>query len=149
MKTTLLHNGFIGSFEVSIEDNILFGEILHINDLVTYEASTPDELKRSFIEAVEDYIATCAQLGKEPNKPFSGTFNVRIGADLHKQLGYFATEHNKKINEVVKDAIDCHINGKHQHIHHHYQDDRADYSGEFRISEPTHAPRRVQLTVVR
>lgn len=85
MNKMLNYKGYFGSIEVSIEDGILHGKIQCINDIVTYEAETPNELKSAFEEAVTDYLETCKELGKSPDKPMSGSFNIRIGSELHKK----------------------------------------------------------------
>ncbi len=79
MKDILRYKGFIGSIEISIEDDCLHGKLLFINDLVTYEARTPNQLQAEFESAVEDYLTTCKELGRSPDKPFKGTFNIRVG----------------------------------------------------------------------
>lgn len=48
MNKMLNYKGYFGSIEVSIEDGILHGKIQCINDIVTYEAETPNELKSAF-----------------------------------------------------------------------------------------------------
>lgn len=55
--TTLSHRGYTGSVEYSAEDKIYFGKILHIADLVSYEAETPSKLQIEFEDAVDDYIS--------------------------------------------------------------------------------------------
>lgn len=117
---TLEYKGFQGSVNFDLETNVLHGKILHINDLVSYEAESVDGLNKSFIEAVEDYLETCELLGVEPEKPFSGSFNIRIGQELHKDLAKFSARHGSSINDVVKEAINCHVNGRHNEIHHHH-----------------------------
>jgi predicted HicB family RNase H-like nuclease len=108
MKDLLRYKGFLGSIEVSIGDNCIHGKILFIDDVVTYEAESPAQLEAEFKAAVEDYLATCKALGRDPNKPFSGSFNVRIGPDLHQKIAKHAAVTNSSINEVVKQAlIEC------------------------------------------
>ena len=107
MKNNILkYNGYFGTIDFSLSDNILFGKIIGIDDLVTYEATTLDALKKSFIEAVEDYLDTCKEVGKQPNKNFSGIFNVRTSTILHKELSFLATSRKMKLNEVVNIAFD-------------------------------------------
>ncbi len=48
---------FIGSVHYSVKDDLLFGKIEGISDLVTFEGTSVKELRKSFKEAVEDYIA--------------------------------------------------------------------------------------------
>jgi predicted HicB family RNase H-like nuclease len=122
-KSLFTYRGFTGSVGVSVADNCLYGKILFINDLVNYRADSPVELEKEFKDAVDDYLETCKEYGLEPNKPFSGTFNVRIGSDLHKQVALLAFEEDLKINQVVKNALHDYVRSKivdtvhHSHIH--------------------------------
>jgi predicted HicB family RNase H-like nuclease len=105
MNDLMKYKGFCGSCDVSFEDRILHGKIECINDLVTYEAETPAELEKVFKESVDDYIETCELLGKQPDKPMSGTFNVRVGPDLHKKLYIKSKEKDVSLNDVVKTLL--------------------------------------------
>lgn len=105
MSDFLNYKGYYGSIEVSIEDNVLHGKILFINDLVTYEANNVSGLKTAFQEEVDDYIAFCAEVGKEPEKPFRGTFNVRIDPELHKKAAIEAVKRGLTLNQFVSTAI--------------------------------------------
>ena len=84
-KDHLKYKGYEGTIETSIEDDILFGTIAFINDTVTYEAETITKLKEEFHSAVDHYLKLCEKVGKEPDKPFKGIFNVRISPELHKE----------------------------------------------------------------
>ena len=84
MEQIFQHKGYLGSVELSMEDEVLHGKLLYINDLVTYEGDTIPELKTAFIESVEDYISFCEKNGKSPEKPFKGSFNIRIPPELHR-----------------------------------------------------------------
>lgn len=107
------YKGYIGSIEHDLEDGILYGKILFINDLVNYEGSTLPELQASFEAAVEDYLSLCADLGAEPNKPMTGSFNVRIGAENHRRLAMEAAKRGEKINALVKTAVEQFLAGSH------------------------------------
>ncbi|MBS4721178.1 type II toxin-antitoxin system HicB family antitoxin [Aeromonas caviae] len=100
------YKGFYGSIEFSLEDRVLFGKIECIADLITYEANTIDELNAAFNEAVDDYIETCAEIGKVPNKTLSGTLNIRIGPELHKKSYLLATNNGQSINDFIKNAVE-------------------------------------------
>ena len=105
MKDVLRYKGFIGSIEVSINDNCIHGKILFIDDTVTYEAESPAQVEAEFKAAVEDYLETCKELGRAPSKPFSGSFNIRIGSELHQRVARHAAVNDISINEVVKQAL--------------------------------------------
>ncbi|HTU46305.1 MAG TPA: type II toxin-antitoxin system HicB family antitoxin [Bryobacteraceae bacterium] len=99
------YRGYIGSVYYSDEDEVFHGKLEGIRDLVTYEGTDVASLKRSFHEAVDDYLATCKKRNKEPQVPFKGTFNVRVGPELHKRAAVYAAEHGKKLNAVVGEAL--------------------------------------------
>jgi len=143
-KKILEYKGFQGSVDFSVEDNILFGKILHISDVVSYDADTAAEIYNSFKEAVDDYIETCKELGVEPDRPLSGTFNIRIGSRLHKEIALQSVREGKSINDFVKDAIECHLHGRHQQIHHHYtQQAQPPYEADSYIESTKRAPLRL------
>ena len=106
MENYLKHKNYFGSVEFSSEDNTLYGNIIGIDDLVTYEAESVKELKKVFIESIEDYLETCNSLGKEPNKFFKGVFNVRTSNYVHRYLVMLAEKKKMKLNEVVNKAFD-------------------------------------------
>ncbi|WP_303901328.1 type II toxin-antitoxin system HicB family antitoxin [Thiohalomonas denitrificans] len=127
MSKALRYKGYLGSVEVDLSSGNLHGKLLFIDDLVTYEANTVQELEEAFRESVDDYLQTCAELGDEPEKPWKGTFNVRIGTQLHRQAAMLAAESGLSLNDFVKNAIESAI----------------------RARRPVHAPiRRVYITNV-
>lgn len=120
MSNLLKYNGFFGSVSCSIEDGVLHGKVECINDLVTYEANTVTELQLAFQEAVDDYLETCAEIGKEPEKPMSGTFNIRIGSDNHKKAYLAAKSAGLSLNDFIKCAVEEKLSENrevHMHLH--------------------------------
>lgn len=106
MKDVLTYKGFIGSVHFSAEDEIFYGKIEAINDLIMFEGKSVQELKKNFHEAVDDYLETCKALGREPNKPFKGGFNVRISPKMHKKAIERATILGISLNQLVQKAIE-------------------------------------------
>lgn len=105
MESNLTHKGYIGTVSFSADDEIFFGKVHGINDLVTFEGSSVKELKKSFKDAVDDYLETCVKLKKEPNKTFKGTFNVRLNPELHQKAAITASREHISLNDFVKKAI--------------------------------------------
>jgi predicted HicB family RNase H-like nuclease len=88
--------------------------------LVTYEADSIAGLKQAFKESVDDYIETCAEIGKDPDKPMSGSLNVRIGQELHKKVHLKSKELDVSLNEVFKIALENYFEpAPKQQIHFH------------------------------
>lgn len=69
MNDILQYKGYYASVNFSAEDEVFFGKILGIDDLVTFEGASVKDLKKAFHEAVEDYLETCKKMDKEPNLP--------------------------------------------------------------------------------
>ena len=109
MKNTLNYKGYFGSVEFSDEDDVFHGKIIGINDHITYEGDSVKSLRRDFIAAIDDYLDVCTELGKEPEKSYKGTFNVRIEPALHRQLVIYSTSHGKSLNTIVEEAISNYV----------------------------------------
>jgi predicted HicB family RNase H-like nuclease len=101
----LSHNGYTGSVDVSFGDNCLYGRVLFTDGLIAYEGTTAEELLVSFKAAVDHYITHSQETGKPANKPFSGTFNVRTGPELHRKPAHEAHAHNLLRNDYVMQSI--------------------------------------------
>lgn len=105
MMNYLEYKGYIGTVTLSPQDRSFFGSIFGINDLVTFEAADFDSLEEEFHKAVDDYLETCENLGRQPEKAFKGQFNVRIDPALHKELAYRAVRDNCSLNQYVENAL--------------------------------------------
>lgn len=99
------YNGYYGSAEASLEDATLYGKLEFISALVSYEGTTVQELKKAFEDAVEDYLATCRVKGYEPEIPCKGSFNIRIGHEIHLAAAVKAKELGISLNDFVRNTI--------------------------------------------
>jgi len=130
-KQQLNYKNYLGSVNFDLEEGLIFGEIMFINDLVTYEATSIIELKNEFELAVDDYIDTCKTLNRKPQKAFSGSLNIRIGAELHKKAAMEAHLNDISLNEFIKKSVDNKLSDKsmvkhHFHHHNHMHSNSAD-----------------------
>lgn len=99
------YKDYIGSIEADIQGKCLYGKLLYISDLITYEAKTIEELEVEFKKAVQDYLLTCNKLDREPMKPYKGSLNIRIGSELHKEAALHAAMDGMTLNDYIKTAI--------------------------------------------
>jgi predicted HicB family RNase H-like nuclease len=102
----LEYKGYLGSIEVDLDEGFVFGKLVFIKDVVSYRAEQVSGLKAAFEAAVDDYLATCAELGDTPDVPCKGTFNVRLGPALHQSVAIAATREDVSLNEWVKQACE-------------------------------------------
>lgn len=109
MKNIMRHKGFIGSVHFSPDDECFHGRIEGIDDLVSFEGRSVDELKKSFKEAVEDYLGLCRKLGKDLFRSYKGTFNVRVSPELHKRAVRKSINEGISLNRLVRRALEKEI----------------------------------------
>lgn len=112
MSNYLKYKEYLATVEYSTEDEVFYGKLFGINDLVTFEGASVKEIKTAFQEAVDDYIETCKEVNKKPEKSFKGSFNVRVPSELHKDAAFIAVQNNMSLNDFVKGAIQYAIKHK-------------------------------------
>ena len=105
MKNAMNYKGYVGTVEYSEEDGCLFGRIAGIQDIISYEGESVAEIRQAFEEAVDDYLEHCASTNKEPNKPYSGKFILRIDPSLHARLAAKAQASGKSLNHYAAEAL--------------------------------------------
>ncbi len=99
------YKGYTGSIEYSQDDDLLYGRVLGIKSLISYEGSTGKELYADFKSAIDEYIATCEEEGLKAEKPFKGSFNVRLSSKLHEKAALLAMESKTSLNAYVAESI--------------------------------------------
>lgn len=109
----LKYNGYIGTIEPDLENNILYGKLAFIRDLVTYEANTIAELAKEFKVSVDLYLQACKEDGKEPDIPFKGVFNIRVNPELHRKIAEISLEKDITINAFINKTLEKEINNYH------------------------------------
>ena len=105
MKNLMEYKGYYAEIEYNSSDDIFHGKIKGINDLISFEGTSIEELKKDFRESVDEYLHICKQQNKSPDKTYKGSFNVRINPNLHKKAAIMATVQNISLNQFVEKAI--------------------------------------------
>ena len=97
------YKGYLG--RVEYDDEIFHGTVVNIRDVVTFQGTTVEEIKRAFHESVEDYLAFCAERGEAPEKPLSGKFMVRVNPETHRSVFLAAKLRNMSVNAWVAETL--------------------------------------------
>ena len=105
MSNVLKHKGYAARVEFDAEDGIFFGRVAGIADKVSFHADSVKELVDAFKEAVEDYLETCARIGKRPDKPYSGNLMLRVDPSVHAQVALAAKLSGKSVNQWSEEAL--------------------------------------------
>ncbi|GBL59516.1 type II toxin-antitoxin system HicB family antitoxin [Pseudomonas citronellolis] len=99
------YKGYVARIEYSDDDGLFIGHIAGIQDVIGFHGESVSELRQSFHEAVDDYLDTCAKLGREPQKPYSGKLSLRLDPALHARVALKAELSNKSINQWVAERL--------------------------------------------
>lgn len=107
------YKGYTGTIEYSAEDELLFGKVVGIKGLISYEGTTGPELEANFKSTIDDYLDDCKDEGITPERPFKGSFNVRIAAELHRSLAIAAIESGTSQSIIVGESIRMYLSTIH------------------------------------
>jgi predicted HicB family RNase H-like nuclease len=107
MNNLLEYKGYHGKVEFSAQDGCLYGKVLGINALVTFEGTDSTSIIEAFQESVDDYLTFCAEQGITPEKEYKGQFNVRVSPELHRKAALLAEKKGTTLNGVVRSALDA------------------------------------------
>ena len=105
MSNVMTCKGYSARIEYDDEDGVLFGRIAGIRDGVGFHADTVEGLRAAFHEAVDDYLETCARVGKEPQRPYSGKVMFRVSPELHRKAAMAAELAGKSLNQWAEEAL--------------------------------------------
>ncbi|WP_341704521.1 type II toxin-antitoxin system HicB family antitoxin [Ferrovibrio sp.] len=106
----LTYKDYQGS--VMYEDGALVIQILHIEDFISTTVEAASEVEAAFHDLVDDYLQTCAELGREPKKPYKGSLNVRLPQELHRKAAMAAVTTGVSLNAWIVEAITSHIDAE-------------------------------------
>ena len=105
MNDLMEYKGYHAKIIYSADDNMLIGNVIGINDVISFHGSSLEELSSKFSEMIDDYLEYCKRTGKNPDKEYKGSFNVRIGAENHRNLEMEAIQNNVSINKMLTDIL--------------------------------------------
>lgn len=99
------YKGYESVIRYSDEDQTFIGEVINTRDILIFDGNNVSEVEASFHAVVDDYIEDCLAESKEPNKPFSGQFVMRINPELHRELFIKAKQAGLSLNAFVSKTL--------------------------------------------
>ena len=67
VSNILYYKGYYGKIEYSAEDKVIYGKIMGIHSLISFESESATDIETEFHNAVDDYLSYCEE-GIEPEK---------------------------------------------------------------------------------
>ena len=101
MNNLMEYKGYHAKIEYSNEDNVFVGTVIGINDTVAFDGDTIDELRQSFQDTIDGYLAMCEAEHREPDKEYRGMFNIRIDPELHRKAALESQRRGITLNKLI------------------------------------------------
>lgn len=101
----LTYKGYTAKVEIDTEAGLLHGRVVDINDTITFEGKTVDDIRQEFHTSVDRYLEFCNELGQQPDKPFSGKLPFRTTPDVHRAIYLAAMQMDKSINAWMEEVL--------------------------------------------
>jgi predicted HicB family RNase H-like nuclease len=105
MTNTMQYRGYEASMIFDVEDKVIVGRVLDIDDIITFHGESVDEFESNFHTVVDDYIAACEQLGAVPEKPASGRMMLRVSPAVHAAALKAAARKGVSLNKWAEQAL--------------------------------------------
>jgi len=106
----MTHKGYTARIDYDDRDAIFVGRVLGINAIIGFHAESVGELRGAFEQAVDDYLASCAKLGKTPQRAASGRLMLRIAPEIHQAALIAAQAHGKSLNQWAASVLEAAAN---------------------------------------
>lgn len=105
-ETVMKYKGYFGEVKHFDDDvGIMHGEVLALQDVITFQGTTAQEFKQAFRDSIDDYLAWCTERGEKPEKMYSGNIRLRMNPILHANLALEAARQGKSLNELINEKL--------------------------------------------
>ena len=112
MNGMMEYRGYHAKIEYSPEDETFIGQVFGVADTLVFDGQSIEELRAMFHASVDDYLELCRTIGKEPDREYRGTFNVRVPAELHRKAAMAAESMDISLNQLVTEALRRYVAAK-------------------------------------
>lgn len=103
--------GYMGVVEFDPELRMFTGHVVDLRDEIYFEGDSVEALEASMQRAVNHYLSVCEQRGEEPERPFSGKLNLRLGSDLHRAAALAAAAEGESLNNWLVRVVESAAKG--------------------------------------
>ncbi len=104
------YKGYIGTVEYDDENRVFTGSVINTRAVITFQGESVDEIEKEFRLSIDDYLSWCKEDGVEPEKPYSGRFNVRFTPELHQRAAVGAKMLGMSLNSFIEKSVKDQLN---------------------------------------
>ena len=105
MTNVMEYKGYSARVEFDADDELFVGHLAGINDIIGFHGISVEDLKAAFHESVDDYLLTCRQIGKPPERPYSGKVMFRIDPAVHAKAALAAQLKGVSLNQWAQQVF--------------------------------------------
>ncbi len=102
----LEYKGFYGMVEYDQDVKVFYGNVINVDEILSFRGKDADSLEKSFRNLVDIYIADCKKEGKAPYKPYNGRILVRTNPDLHRRVALLAASKRTSMNDLIENTLE-------------------------------------------
>ena len=106
MGKMMEYQGYHAQIEYDSDDALFVGKVYGIADALYFHGTSVGELEEMFHQSIDNYLDMCRRAGREPDREFKGSFNVRISPELHRSVSLRAAQEGVSLNQYVSRALE-------------------------------------------
>ena len=114
----LEYKGYVAKIDFDNELDCFVGEIINVRDIITFQGSSAIELKKEIKKSVDCYLDFCKKKKKNPDRPFSGKFMVRIPPEIHREIYSAAKSNGLSLNKWIAITLQNIVSSFDDHARH-------------------------------
>ena len=100
------YKGYRAAVSYNDEAGVFHGEVIGTRDVITFEGTSVEQLRKEFRFSIDDYLAVCAERGRQPDKPFSGKIPLRVAPEIHRAASAAAKAAGKSLNAWLAEMVE-------------------------------------------
>ena len=100
------YKGYRAAVSYDDEAGIFHGEVIGTRDVITFEGTSVEQLRKEFRFSLDDYLAVCAERGRQPDRPFSGKIPLRVAPEIHRAATAAAKAAGKSLNAWLAEMVE-------------------------------------------
>ncbi|MEI7740250.1 MAG: type II toxin-antitoxin system HicB family antitoxin [Betaproteobacteria bacterium] len=108
MTNVMEYKGYKASMEFDVEDKIIVGRVLDIDDIIAFHGDSVGQFEKNFHKSIDSYVKDCEKLNQRPDKPVSGRLMLRVEPKVHaaaiKKAARSGVSLNKWAESILKEA---------------------------------------------
>ena len=100
------YKGYRASVTFDDEIQMFHGEVIDTRDVITFQGVSVEELREAFRGSVDEYLKVCVEMGRSPDKPFSGRIPLRVKSSVHRAATAAAKAEGKSLNAWISETVE-------------------------------------------